>query len=190
MRGAPLTVPHRMSSANPNLYLVGFMGVGKTTVGRAVAQKLGLTLHDSDHEIEAKAGIPITEIFATLGEPAFRKMERDYIEHGHPMSGCIIACGGGLIIQPGMLELVSRKGIIICLHATIETILHRTSAQRHRPLLNVADQETRIRTLYAEREPIYRKAGTMILTDNRPLHDIAAHVLRSYRRDAPSFKLR
>lgn len=173
-----------MASEYPNLYLVGFMGVGKTTIGRAVAQRLDLRMIDSDHEIEAKAGLPITEIFARLGEPAFREMERDFIENGHPGSGCVIACGGGLIVQPGMLEKVRSLGVLMCLHASIETILHRTASQRHRPLLNVEDQEQRIRSLFAQREPLYRQAGTMILTDARPQGDIVAHVVRSYRRDA------
>ncbi len=173
-----------VSSANPNLYLVGFMGVGKTTVGRAVAHKLGYLLLDSDHEIERAVGKPITEIFAKDGEAAFRAMEREFIEQGHPPTGCVVACGGGLIVQPDMIELVSSKGVIICLHASIETILHRTSHSKHRPLLNVDDQEARIRTLFALRDPIYRKAGSTILTDARPLHDISAHVMRTYKRDA------
>ena len=173
-----------MSTSNPNLYLVGFMGAGKTVVGRAVAQKLDLTLIDSDQQIEAKAGMPITQIFATQGEAAFRRMEREFIEQGHPDHGCVVACGGGLIVQPGMLELVRSRGLIICLHASIETLLQRTAANRNRPLLDVADHEARLRALFAEREPIYRSAGTMILTDSRPFHDIVAHVIRSYRRES------
>ncbi len=173
-----------MSASNPNLYLVGFMGAGKTVVGRAVAQKLGLRLLDSDQEIEAKAGRTITEIFARDGEPAFREMERAFIESGHPDHGCVVACGGGLIVQPGMLDVVRKKGVIICLHASIDTLLQRTAASRNRPLLNVEDQESRLRALFAQREPIYRTAGTMILTDSRPFHDIVAHVIRSYRREA------
>jgi shikimate kinase len=180
----PLSSLRSVSNSKPNLYLVGFMGVGKTTVGRAAAHKLRYALLDSDHEIEREAGKPITAIFAEQGEAAFRDMERRFIETGHPAEACIVACGGGLIVQPGMLELVASKGVILCLHASLETILHRTAAQKHRPLLNVEDQETRIRTLYAQRDPIYRKAGSTILTDSRPLQDIVAHVLRAYRRDS------
>lgn len=176
-----------MSATRPNLYLVGFMGTGKTTVGRAAAQKLGFTLLDSDHEIERAAGKPITEIFAQQGEAAFRAMERAYIETGHPSEGCVVACGGGLIIQPGMLELVRSRGVLVCLHASIETIIRRTAGLGHRPLLNAASPEERIRTLYAQREPIYRKSGTMVLTDSRPLSDIVSHVIRSYRREAADF---
>lgn len=177
-----------MDSARINLYLVGFMGTGKTTVGRAVAQRLGFRYLDSDHEIERLAGRDIAALFAGEGEAAFRARERDFIAAGHPDDGAVIACGGGLVVQPGMLELLRSKGVVVCLHASIETILARTA--RHgkvRPLLDHPDPEARARALYAEREPIYRSAGTVVLTDGRPLSDIAAHVVRVWRRDAAGF---
>jgi len=173
-----------MSAFEPNLYLVGFMGTGKTTIGRALGQRIGFAVIDSDHEIERVAGKPVTEIFAQEGEPAFRRLERNFIESGHPVSGQIVACGGGLIVPEGMLELLHQKGVVICLHASLETILKRTQGQRHRPLLNVEDLDARVRALYAAREPIYRRAGSMILTDARPLSDIVTHVMRTYRREA------
>lgn len=172
------------SVSEPNLYLVGFMGTGKTTIGRAVGQRLGFTVIDSDHEIERVAGKPVTEIFAQQGEPAFRAMERAFVESGHPSSRHVVACGGGLIVPDGMLDLLHTHGVVICLHASLETILKRTQGQRHRPLLNVEDPDARIRSLYAAREPIYKKSGTIILTDGRPLNDIVTHVMRSYRREA------
>jgi shikimate kinase len=173
-----------MSEPTTNLYLAGFMGVGKTTIGRGVAYRLGFTLCDSDREIERLTGRTIPELFAQEGEAAFRAREREFIERGHPAERCVVACGGGLIVQPGMLELVRSKGVPMCLHASLETILQRTAGHRHRPLLNVDDREERLRTLYAEREPLYRQVGTTILTDARSLSDIVAHVLRAYRREA------
>jgi len=178
----------QMSDPAINLYFVGFMGTGKTTVGRAVAQRMGFQVLDSDVEIERKAGRPIPEIFATQGEPAFRAMEREFIENGHPAEKCIVACGGGLVVQPGMLELLQSKGIVMCLHASVETIMKRTQGSKHRPLLNVENPLERIQALYAQREPVYRRAGTMILTDGRQLNDIVAHVVRTYRREAAEFK--
>lgn len=176
-----------MNPADVNLYLVGFMGTGKTTVGRAIAQKTGFNVLDSDHEIERLQGKTIPDIFAQQGEPAFRAMERDFIERGHPAERTIVACGGGLVVQPGMLALLKSKGVVICLHASLETILARTARHRNRPLLAVENPEERIRTLYAAREAIYRQSGTLILTDNRPLHEIVAHVMRTWKRDAADF---
>jgi shikimate kinase len=176
-----------MNAKDVNLYLVGFMGTGKTTVGRMVAQKLGFQLFDSDHEIERVQGKTIPEIFASDGEAAFRAMERTFVEEGHPAERAVVSCGGGLVVQPGMLSLLRSKGVVICLHASLETILARTARQKNRPLLNVEDPAERIRALYAAREPIYRESGAMILTDNRPLNEVVAHVIRAWRRDAAEF---
>jgi len=169
-----------------NLYLVGFMGTGKSTVGRQVARQLGFEFLDSDHEIERAQGKPVSQIFAEQGEPSFRAMERAFIEEGHPRQSCVVSCGGGLVVPPGMLELLRSRGVIICLHAPIETILQRTMQATHRPLLEVENREQRLRELFAQRESLYRRTGTMVLTDKRPLREIVAHVLRVYRLEAGS----
>lgn len=176
-----------MQSGDVNLYLVGFMGTGKTTIGRIVAHRLGFTLLDSDHEIERLKGKTIPQIFAGEGEAGFRAMERAFVEGGHPANRTVVACGGGLVVQPGMLAKVRALGVVVCLHASLETILRRTQGNKNRPLLDVEDPMERIRTLYAEREPIYKQAGTVILTDGRPMLDIVQHVLRAYRREAAEF---
>ena len=177
-----------MTAGAVNLYLVGFMGTGKSTVGRMLAKQLGWQFIDSDHAIEQLQGKPVSRIFAEDGEAKFRAMERTFIESGHPAQGCVVSCGGGLVVQPGMLELLRGRGVVICMHAPIETILERTRHTTHRPLLQVDDREQRLRELYASREPIYRRTGTMVLTDRRPLREIAAHVLRVYRLEAATFK--
>lgn len=166
----------------PNLYLVGFMGTGKTTVGRKAAQELGAQFLDSDHEIERTSGRPVAQIFAEDGEAAFRALERKFIEEGHPAKGCVVACGGGLIVPDGMLELLLARGVVVCLHASLKTILQRTSRTAHRPLLQVEDRETRIRELYTRREEIYRRTGLTVLTDSRTQREVVAHVLRLYQR--------
>ena len=176
-----------MNPTDVNLYLVGFMGTGKTTVGRALAHKTGFTVLDSDHEIERLQGKTIPDIFAQLGEPAFRAMEREFIERGHAAERTIVACGGGLVVQPGMLDLLKSRGVVICLHASLETVLARTARHRNRPLLDVENPEERVKQLYAAREPIYKRSGTVILTDGRPLHEIVAHVMRTWKRDAADF---
>ena len=118
---------------------------------------------------------------------AFRVMEREFVERGHPAKRTVVACGGGLVVQPGMLEKVRALGVVVCLHASLETVMRRTQGNKNRPLLDVEDPMERIRTLYAVREPIYNQAGTVILTDGRPMLDIVQHVLRAYRREASEF---
>jgi len=177
-----------MNSDTTNLYLVGFMGTGKSTVGRLVAKQMNFNFLDSDQEIEHVQGKPVSAIFVEQGEAAFRKLEREFVEHGHPEQGCVVACGGGLVVPPGMLELLRSRGIVICMHAPIETIIDRILHTTHRPLLQVEDPAKRLRELYAQREPLYRRTGTMVLTDSRPLKEIAAHVLRVYRQEVAQFK--
>jgi shikimate kinase len=182
--GAVFVCPASMKDAGLNLYLVGFTGTGKSTVGRQVARNLGLQFLDSDHEIERVSGRSVAQIFADEGEPAFRRLEREFVENGHPANGCVIACGGGLVIQDGVLASLRARGVVICLHASLETVLQRTARSVHRPLLEGEDREARVRALYAPREEIYRRAGTMILTDRRPLREVVAHVLRVYERES------
>jgi shikimate kinase len=186
-RGAVFVRAQPMPPAETNLYLVGFMGTGKSTVGRQVAKQLGFQFLDSDHEIERVQNRAVSKIFAEDGEAKFRLMEREFIEQGHPAKRCVVACGGGLVVPPGMLELLRSRGIVMCMHAPIETILQRTMHATHRPLLQVDDRESRLRELYAQREEIYRRTGTMVLTDSRPLREIAAHVLRVYQHEAANF---
>jgi shikimate kinase len=185
LRRAPVFVcAARMKNAGINLYLVGFTGTGKSTVGRHVARHLGMEFLDSDHEIERVHGKTIAQIFAEDGEPAFRALERTFVESGHPGQGCIVACGGGLVVPDGMLKLLQARGVVICLHASLETVLQRTIRSVHRPLLDGDDREKRVRELYAPREEIYRRTGTMILTDRRPMREVVAHVLRVYARES------
>ncbi|TVR53915.1 MAG: shikimate kinase [Puniceicoccaceae bacterium] len=176
--------PGGRSRPQPNLYLIGFMGTGKTTVGRLVAKRQKMTFLDSDHQIERAAGRTIPEIFEKEGETRFRELEVAFIEEGHPAAGCVVACGGGLAVQPGNLERLRRRGVVVCLEASPEVILQRTSGNTNRPLLRVADPMERIRELLAERAAFYRQAGTQVLTDKRRLPEIVRHVSRIYREEA------
>lgn len=181
-------VTEKKTEPGPNLYLVGFMGVGKSAVGRRVARELGYRFIDSDRAIEKQLGKRIPEIFRTEGEAAFRAHERAFVESGHPESGCVVACGGGLVVPPGMADLLKRKGVVVCLFASIESILERTGRNKNRPLLNVPDPERRVRELLAEREPIYMNAGTCITTEGRSMGDVVRHLLRVYRGSARQFR--
>jgi shikimate kinase len=182
--GGRVPLRRRMKNDRVNLYLVGFTGTGKTTVGRQVARQLAMEFLDSDHEIERARGQTVAEIFAQEGEAGFRAHEKNFVESGHPARGCVVACGGGLIVPGHMLARVRARGIVICLHASLETIVERTARSVHRPLLEGEDREQRVRALYGPRESIYRQAGTMVLTDRRPLREIVIHVIRVYEREA------
>ena len=157
------------------------MGVGKSAIGRRVARELGYRFIDSDHRIEKQVGQKISAIFEDEGEARFRAYEREFIESGHPEDGCVVSCGGGLVVQEGMQELLKSKGVVICLFASIESIIERTSRNKKRPLLNVENPEARIRELLAEREPIYMDSGACITTDGRTIPEVVKHMLRTYR---------
>ncbi len=170
-----------IESHQRNLYLVGFMGTGKSAVGRHLADKLNFHFIDVDSSIEETEALSISQIFEERGEAAFRSMEREFIEHGHPAEGCVIACGGGLVLPDGMPELLRSKGVVVCLWATPEAIYSRTKDNANRPLLNVSDPLKRIQELLAEREPRYIAAGNLVSTTDRPLAQVADAVLRLYR---------
>ena len=165
----------------PNLYLVGFMGVGKSALGRRVAKELNYQFIDSDHSIEKEYGRPIPEIFKNEGEASFRQYELEFIQSGHPSSRCVVSCGGGLVIQDGMKELLKDKGVVICLFASLETIIERISRNSDRPLINVSNPEARIRELFAERESVYMKSGPCISTEGRSIAEVVRHILRTYK---------
>lgn len=157
------------------------MGVGKSAIGRRVALEMGYTFLDSDEAIEQRYNKRIPEIFAEEGEAQFRLYEREFLDSGHPDEGCVVSCGGGLIVQEGVPVLLRSKGIVVCLFASVETILERTRRNSNRPLLNVNDPEARIRKLFAEREPIYMQSGSCITTDGRSINEVVKNVLRTYR---------
>ena len=142
------------------------MGTGKSVVGKLAAKNLRLEYVDSDIEIENKHKQTISQIFSTKGEHIFRKMEMEFVQSGHPSSNCLISCGGGLPIQEGMIEILKKKGKVICLWANPETILKRTQTNNLRPLLNTENPLDKIKNLFRQREHIYRLADLIISTDN------------------------
>jgi shikimate kinase len=176
-----MTSLENICSNKPNLYLVGFMGTGKSAVGRRVAEKLGFHFIDVDQAIEEEKGLSITQLFAQRGEEAFRELERNFIERGHPDSNCVVSCGGGLSVPDGMPELLNKKGVAVCLWATPEVIYERTKGNSTRPLLNVTDPLSSIRKLLEQREPRYRATGNLVSTVDRGLAAVTEAVLRVYQ---------
>lgn len=170
-----------------NLALVGFMGVGKSTVGRLLAEELGFAFIDTDEEIERRTGSKIPEIFASAGEAHFRSLESQLIDEMKDWSNTVIATGGGLVVQPGNLERLKEHALVACLWAGAHTIHQRTCHQTHRPLLQTEDPEGRIREMLAAREPFYRRSDLLVGTELRPVREIVsliAHQFRDTRRNA------
>lgn len=163
-----------------HLALVGFMGSGKSTVGRLVARQLGLGFVDTDEAIEAKASRRISEIFASEGETAFRALERQVLEELMAREGLVIATGGGLICQPGNLEILRQRALVICLWASADTIWERVRHQTHRPLLQVAEPQAEIARLLAIREPFYRQADVLVNSGLRSLREVSGQVAHHF----------
>lgn len=167
-----------------NIVLIGFMGSGKSTVGRELHQRLGYPLTDTDLLIEQTLGKKITEIFAEEGEHTFREFETlQLLELAkQTQSRHIISTGGGIIIRPQNRLLLRNLGYVVWLHAPEETILQRTSRNRDRPLLNTPNPRQHISDLLAQREPWYRETAHLkIDTAGLDSGEVAAGILESAR---------
>lgn len=164
-----------------NLALIGFMGTGKTTVGRLLAEQLHFTFLDTDEQIEANSGKKISEIFAQQGEPVFRELEHQLVEQLAQRTQTVISTGGGLPINPANLASLKTHALVVCLWASPEKIFDRVRNQEHRPLLNDPDPLAKIRSLLAIREPFYRQADVLINTELRSLREVAQQVIHQFR---------
>jgi len=144
--------------SQPNIILTGFMGTGKTTLGRLLAEKIGYQFVDTDALIEKQIGQTIAELFQTQGEAAFRKLESKLVEELAQKEELVIATGGGLVLDPKNVVVLSKTGKIICLTASSEEILARISKQQDvRPLLQEKDPKAKIVELLQQRDPVYRQ---------------------------------
>jgi shikimate kinase len=157
------------------IVLVGFMGAGKTTVGRLLADKLGLPFADSDHVIEERAGKPVRQIFTDHGEPAFRQLEHDVIAELLATRGRVLALGGGAAGHPGTRDLLAGVPVVY-LRVGYAEAMKRVGGDRGRPMLARPDVEQ----LYAERDPVYAGAASVVVdTDGRSPQEIALEILTS-----------
>ncbi len=167
-----------------NIVLIGFMGSGKSTVGRELHQRLGYPLVDMDHVIEQRAGKSITAIFAEAGETAFRDMETDLLAELNDPSALrrIISTGGGVIGREQNRTLLRQLGYVVWLYAPISTILERTGKNRDRPLLDTEDPAARVEALMAERKSLYAEAAHLkIDTVGLDSSELATGILESAR---------
>jgi 3-dehydroquinate synthase len=153
---------------NNNIFLVGLMGAGKTTIGRLLARRLDLTFIDSDHEIEARTGATIPWIFEIEGEASFRRREADVIRELTSQNGIVLATGGGAVLNPASRALLAERGTVIYLRASVSSILQRTAHDKNRPLLQTADPRRKLEDLTEQREPLYREIADIVIDTGRP----------------------
>lgn len=163
------------------IWLVGMMGAGKTAVGRALAERLGVPFFDSDEEIERRSGHSVAEIFARRGEAGFRELERKAIG---ALSGttAVVALGGGAIAEPGMAERLGRSGTVVYLRATPETLSERVGEGEGRPLLaglDARERKGRLRALLAQRKIHYGSASITIDTDGATVEQLAQRLAQA-----------
>ena len=171
-------MPSREFETLPNIYLIGPMGAGKTTVGRHLAELLGREFLDSDHEIVRKTGATIPWIFEKEGEQGFRSRETIVINDITSRPHLVVATGGGAVTQAPNREFLKQRGIVIYLYTPVELQLQRTYRDKNRPLLQVENPEKKLRDLLAVRDPLYRDVAHYIIETNQgAARDLAHRIL-------------
>jgi shikimate kinase len=164
-----------------NIVLAGFMGTGKTEVGRELARLLDLRLFDIDTEIENAEQMSINDIFKEFGEPRFREIETEMVRKISAKKNVIISTGGGVVLKDENMNALRQNGLLICLNARPETIFGRLQDNSDRPLLRVGNPLEKIRELLDLRRPCYEKAEIMIDTDNKTPLQIAEEIIGQIR---------
>ncbi|MCK5305859.1 MAG: shikimate kinase [Candidatus Omnitrophica bacterium] len=160
-----------------NIYLVGFMGTGKTAAAKKVARKFSMAFVEMDEVIEKKENKTINEIFKEKGEAYFRKVEKGVVLEVSGGNNQVVSCGGGVVLDEENISRLKSSGIVICLNASPEVIYERVRRQTHRPLLRVENPEGRIRELLALRRPFYQKADFSINTSSLSIEEAAEKIV-------------
>lgn len=169
-----------------NIILVGFMGTGKSAVGKMLARRLNRPFVDLDRQIEKEAGRTVQQIFERDGEPAFRKMEAKGVREAAALKEHVIATGGGVMCSEENVQVLKANGVLVCLTAGADTIMERTSASLgSRPLLAGADPKQRIEELLKLRAPYYARADITIDTTGRTLKEVSEEILCKIERFKP-----
>jgi shikimate kinase len=150
-----------------NLFLVGLMGAGKTTLGRQLARRLAKRFVDADHELEARLGVSIPTIFEIEGETGFRDREEAIIDELTRMDDIVLATGGGAVLRASSRMRLKANGTVLYLHAEPETLWQRLRNSRHRPMLQSTDPRNRLVELYQLRDPLYREVATYVIESER-----------------------
>jgi shikimate kinase len=165
--------PGRVAS-EANIFLVGLMGAGKTSVGRLLARRLGKTFYDCDHEVERATGVRIPVIFEIEGEAGFRARESRMLSELCAAKGVVLATGGGAVLAPENRRVLSECGTVVYLRASPHELYQRTRHDRNRPLLQTADPLAKLTELYAQRDPLYREVAHCVVdTGNQSVSSLA-----------------
>jgi shikimate kinase len=160
-----------------NIFFIGLMGAGKTTIGRLLARQMGKVFYDSDHEIERKTGVKIPLIFELEGEAGFRKREAAVIEELSQLDNIVMATGGGAVLAPENRTFLKNNGHVIYLRANVHDLWQRTRNDKTRPLLQGGDIRQKLEQLYIERDPIYTSLASCIVdTGSQSANDITHHI--------------
>jgi len=146
-----------------NIFLVGMMGAGKTTLGRALARRLGREFVDCDRELVERTGVPVATIFEIEGEEGFRRRESGVLQELCARDRCVIATGGGVVLTEANRDLMRTSGTVVYLKARLESLWERTRHDSTRPLLATPDPRARLAELLAEREPLYRQTAHVVV---------------------------
>lgn len=166
---------------NDNIYLVGLMGAGKTTVGRQLARRLGRVFLDSDHEIEARTGVRIPTIFEIEGEDGFRKREAQTIAELTGERNIVLATGGGVVVNPENRQRLHSTGWVVYLNVPPALLYERTRHDRNRPLLRVPDPLAKLEELHSIRDPLYREAAHLVVDGSRLVaNGIVQYLIREF----------
>ena len=164
-----------------NIFLVGMMGTGKSSVGKLLARELLIDFIDTDNEIESKTGMSIEKIFEERGESYFRMLEKELVQKILLRNKvAVVSSGGGLCIQPGMMKLLKKQGWVVCLWASPECIFARIQNDSTRPLLRVPNPLAEIKEIIQSRKNIYRDADYIIETDNQSPNEISSQIKEEY----------
>jgi shikimate kinase len=163
-------------AAFPGVVLIGFMGSGKSSVGRELARRFGAPFVDVDERIESAAGSPIRDLFEREGEPAFREREKAALRGALSVKGCVIATGGGAFSDGENRALLRSYAPVVYLEAAVGTLLARLAGDLGRPLLRGGDREVVVRELLSRRIPGYRTADLTVRTDGRTVEEVAGQV--------------
>jgi len=169
----------RLSKKNMNIVLTGFMGTGKSGIGKRLAKKLGMSYLDTDELIEEREKDSISAIFKKRGEEYFRRLETKVVKEVALLDNFVISTGGGVVLKEGNIRLLKKNAFIVCLFASPEVILKRTEGNENRPLLEVNNQKKRIEELLALRKPYYEKADASVDTSALDSEGVVGEIIES-----------